>query len=285
MDQSNNPLDTMMLFLTGKRLSETKKKDRAIKFPMKLMYIIECGFYTDVICWCPSGSAFLVLDPQLFERKVLPDIFKESKYSSFERKVRRWGFVKAKNNKGTRSSCYGHPNFRKGDYPRCLLISCSETNRFNAHQSYQSFCPASNQTMSVVPENCVSGRNSNCREHMGSFRSSPTSTNNSISTAGPRLCNEQQIMSSATNTRFNISLLQRDHPNVNEVPSMNHTGSRTFQMERVQRTRFVNGPTIVPALVDQYYYNQEEAQFLSRPCNNAIVYRRDTFPTLMGMRR
>lgn len=36
MDQSNNPLDTMMLFLTGKRLSETKKKDRAIKFPMKV---------------------------------------------------------------------------------------------------------------------------------------------------------------------------------------------------------------------------------------------------------
>ena len=38
--------------------------------------------------------------------------------------IKRWGFVKSKNNRVTKSCCYGHPNFQRGDYKRCMMLSC-----------------------------------------------------------------------------------------------------------------------------------------------------------------
>ena len=121
------------------------------------MYALESGCYDDIMSWSPSGLAFVIMNPSSFEKKVLPDLFKEAKFSSFDRKVRailstigsfhcittrltyehptnklrvrqikRWGFVKAKVNRGTKSCCYGHPNFQRGNYSLCMKISCSE---------------------------------------------------------------------------------------------------------------------------------------------------------------
>ena len=52
------------------------------------MYALECGCYDDIISWSPSGLAFVIMDPKRFEKEVLPDLFKEAKFSSFDRKVR-----------------------------------------------------------------------------------------------------------------------------------------------------------------------------------------------------
>ena len=52
------------------------------------MYALQCGDYNDIIVWYPNGEAFVVVDPKAFEQRVLPDIFKEAKFSSFDRKVR-----------------------------------------------------------------------------------------------------------------------------------------------------------------------------------------------------
>jgi hypothetical protein len=51
------------------------------------MYALECGSYDNIICWTPSGLAFVIMDPVSFEKRVLPELFKEAKFASFDRKV------------------------------------------------------------------------------------------------------------------------------------------------------------------------------------------------------
>ena len=51
------------------------------------MYVLECGHYDDIVQWCAHGRTFIVLNPKDFEKKVLPEIFREAKYTSFGKKV------------------------------------------------------------------------------------------------------------------------------------------------------------------------------------------------------
>ncbi len=51
------------------------------------MYALQCGDYDDILRWCPNGEAFVIIDAQRFEKFVLPEIFKDAKYASFDRKV------------------------------------------------------------------------------------------------------------------------------------------------------------------------------------------------------
>ena len=61
---------------------------------LKLMYILECGKYTDAIQWAQEGSSFTVINRDNFERSVLPDLFKDTLFDSFQRKLYRWNFGK-----------------------------------------------------------------------------------------------------------------------------------------------------------------------------------------------
>jgi hypothetical protein len=113
------PAEKMFLLLTGKTMKERSRKDRALKFPVKLMYTLECGDYDDIIRWCRGGDSFVITNSKRFEEYVLPDIFKEAKYASFDRKLKRWGFHKARVRKASKSCCYGHPMFLKGNFGLC----------------------------------------------------------------------------------------------------------------------------------------------------------------------
>ena len=44
------------------------------------------------IAWLPDGKSFVIRNPDEFTRKVLPKFFKATKFSSFTRKLYRWGF-------------------------------------------------------------------------------------------------------------------------------------------------------------------------------------------------
>lgn len=49
---------------------------------------------TDTFCcsWLPDGKSFVISNPDEFTRKILPKYFKATKFSSFTRKLYRWGF-------------------------------------------------------------------------------------------------------------------------------------------------------------------------------------------------
>jgi hypothetical protein len=42
--------------------------------------------------WLPDGKSFVVSNPDGFTRQILPKYFKATKFSSFTRKLYRWGF-------------------------------------------------------------------------------------------------------------------------------------------------------------------------------------------------
>jgi hypothetical protein len=77
-------------------LPEHKKPDAALTFPEKLMNLMKEADKHDAksfcIAWLPDGKTFIIRDPEEFTRKVLLKFFKATKFSSFTRKLYRWGF-------------------------------------------------------------------------------------------------------------------------------------------------------------------------------------------------
>jgi HSF-type DNA-binding len=47
---------------------------------------------TFCIAWLPDGKSFVIRNPDEFTRNVLPNYFKATKFSSYTRKLYRWGF-------------------------------------------------------------------------------------------------------------------------------------------------------------------------------------------------
>jgi hypothetical protein len=85
-----------------------EKKKRAKTFPEKLMQgMIDFGGDDDAIAWLPDGKSFVIVNPDLFCDRLLMNVFKESKYASFVRKLHRWGFVRLTS--GTGTDCFSHP--------------------------------------------------------------------------------------------------------------------------------------------------------------------------------
>jgi len=81
---------------TKRYLPDHKKPDAALTFPEKLMNLMKEADKHDpktfCIAWLPDGKTFIIRDPEEFTRKVLLNFFKATKFSSFTRKLYRWGF-------------------------------------------------------------------------------------------------------------------------------------------------------------------------------------------------
>ncbi|KAL3912427.1 MAG: hypothetical protein SGARI_001163 [Bacillariaceae sp.] len=84
--------------MTDKRfLPSYKKPDAALTFPEKMMSLMKFATKagdpeTFCVAWLDDGKSFIVRQPDEFTRKVLPKFFKATKFSSFTRKLYRWGF-------------------------------------------------------------------------------------------------------------------------------------------------------------------------------------------------
>lgn len=76
----------------------------------------------DIISWTPDGTAFAILRPKAFANEVLPTYFKEAKYSSFTRKLHRWGFQR--HLRGSDSGSFYHKNFQRGRLDLLDLMTC-----------------------------------------------------------------------------------------------------------------------------------------------------------------
>lgn len=86
-------------------------KRKARTFPEKLMEAMMMYGEEDMVAWLPDGKSFVVVKPDDFVARVLNPVFKEAKYSSFVRKLHRWGFVRLTS--GTGTDCFHHPFFNR----------------------------------------------------------------------------------------------------------------------------------------------------------------------------
>eukprot|EP01040_Poterioochromonas_malhamensis_P008567 gene8567-9270_t len=85
--------------------------DLAQVFPVKLYDLLSNPRYEEILAWRPSGVAFEILQPKRLVREVLPTIFNQKKWTSFQRQLNIYGFKKVR--RGSDMNSYFHPYFRK----------------------------------------------------------------------------------------------------------------------------------------------------------------------------
>lgn len=70
----------------------------------------------------PSGKSFQILKPKQFTNQVLPVEFKSAKFSSFTRKLHRWGFMR--HYRGEDAGAYFRKDFQKGRVDLVEEMTC-----------------------------------------------------------------------------------------------------------------------------------------------------------------
>lgn len=86
------------------------------------MQVVSDPTSDDVIAWLPHGKGFIIYKKKKFASDVLPNHFKQSKYTSFTRKLNRWGFTRV--TRGPETGAYYHKFFQRGDVRLCMQMSC-----------------------------------------------------------------------------------------------------------------------------------------------------------------
>lgn len=101
-------------------VSNPPKKPRK-KFPAILHFLLEdegrIGKHHGVLSWCSHGRAFRVHEKTEFVRDIMPNLFRHSRWASFQRQLNLYGFTRilAGNDKGA----YYHPLFLRGKPSLC----------------------------------------------------------------------------------------------------------------------------------------------------------------------
>lgn len=103
------------------RFTKSGRK-KAIPFPLKLMKVLSQKEYTDIITWLPDGKSFTIIRPKSFVTEILPGFFKSSKYSSFTRKLHRWGFQR--HLRGEDAGAFFHKHFIRGRLDLVDKMTC-----------------------------------------------------------------------------------------------------------------------------------------------------------------
>eukprot|EP00934_Nitzschia_sp_Nitz4_P004238 Nitzschia sp. Nitz4//scaffold115_size69933//55923//57608//NITZ4_006010-RA/size69933-snap-gene-0.88-mRNA-1//-1//CDS//3329533523//4228//frame0 len=103
---------------------ERGQEDLTLTFPQQLMEILNRDEeHGDIISWLPHGRGFMIYKKKQFETDVMPKYFnKHSKYTSFTRKLNRWGFVRI--TRGAEMGAYYNPQFQRGEEKMCAEMTC-----------------------------------------------------------------------------------------------------------------------------------------------------------------
>lgn len=108
---STIPVGRADISSSRKRKSNDSQLQELI-FPKRLMAILSDPANADCIRWGPDGSSFFILDKDIFARKIMPRLStRRAKFSSFVRKLNRWGFSFV--TKGPATGHYRHDYFHR----------------------------------------------------------------------------------------------------------------------------------------------------------------------------
>ncbi len=86
--------------------SAAAAEDFPCTFPQKLMAVLDNDQMSDIVTWLPHGKGFIILQKKRFASEIMPLYFKHSKFTSFTRKLNRWGFTRV--TRGPESGAYYH---------------------------------------------------------------------------------------------------------------------------------------------------------------------------------
>jgi hypothetical protein len=114
---------------------ETAKKEGHF-FPWKLhdmLEEVEGNFFQDIVSWEPDGMAFKVHDFRMFVEKVMPMYFNQSRYESFRRQLRKYGFSRLDQDRYR--SAYHHTFFQRANRQLCHNIIRENRSNEQSHTS------------------------------------------------------------------------------------------------------------------------------------------------------
>jgi len=98
---------------------------RKPNFAEKLHTVLNDQECRHAIAWLPSGRSFCITDQDEFVKNILPKYFREAKFESFSRRLKRWGFRKVYTT-GLSQIIFSHDLFRNGRPDLCKIMNGRE---------------------------------------------------------------------------------------------------------------------------------------------------------------
>jgi HSF-type DNA-binding len=86
-DASTSPFNPSTLSSLQELKTKSSRSSTSTSFPMKLYKILHDPGCQDCISWLPHGRAWKILQPKVFQEKVVPTFFRSDRYASFMRQV------------------------------------------------------------------------------------------------------------------------------------------------------------------------------------------------------
>mmetsp|Transcript_29878 Transcript_29878/g.43497 ORF Transcript_29878/g.43497 Transcript_29878/m.43497 type:complete len:363 (+) Transcript_29878:63-1151(+) len=94
------------------------------RFPLKLMQVLSMKEHSNIITWLHHGRSFAIVNPKEFVSVILHFHFRKVKYSSFTRKLHRWGFQRV--SRGEEAGSYYHKLFQRDNKELCQKMSTNQ---------------------------------------------------------------------------------------------------------------------------------------------------------------
>ena len=98
---------------------------RKPNFAEKLHAVLSNKDCRHAISWLPSGRSFCITDQEAFVKKILPKFFREAKFESFSRRLKRWGFRKVYTT-GLSQIIFSHDMFHRDRLDLCKIMNGRE---------------------------------------------------------------------------------------------------------------------------------------------------------------
>ena len=84
---------------------------------------------SDTISWLPHGRSFIIYKKKKFASQVLVKYFKATKFTSFTRKLNRWGFTRV--TRGPEMGSYFHKLFLRDNPELCLRMNSLTSSKYH----------------------------------------------------------------------------------------------------------------------------------------------------------
>jgi HSF-type DNA-binding len=94
----------------------------------------------DIISWLPHGFGFVIHKKKVFASDILPYHFKASKFTSFTRKLNRWGFSRMA--RGPETGAYYHKLFVRDKPELVFQMTSNSGNKYSSAPQGQQLLPA-----------------------------------------------------------------------------------------------------------------------------------------------
>lgn len=111
---------------------ETLKSAKKESFAATLMNLLLDEKYSKIVTFLPDNQSFGIINAKVFSDEVMPEVFGIRTFSSFVRKLNRWGFERIMEKKTHDVDVFRHRLFFKNNLKLCAKIKC--VGRLSKHQ-------------------------------------------------------------------------------------------------------------------------------------------------------